>query len=150
MDGSRFQEFKATYGTTLVTGFGHVEGYGWEHSPSKWMDMHFSTAFVSSAGSTPFQSFLGLKKHGIAEVGKNLSDHGVQLSMFVLQALGGDSGQQWGAGSRCCSQGQPLCPALWPEGNSHPLPPKHCSTASRACKHLTGMACLLQCISNNS
>ncbi|XP_053806597.1 methylcrotonoyl-CoA carboxylase beta chain, mitochondrial-like isoform X5 [Vidua chalybeata] len=54
------------------------------------------------------------------------------------RALGGDSGQQWGAGSRCCSQGQPLCPALWPEGNSHPLPPKHCSTASRACKHLTG------------
>ncbi|KFP45269.1 hypothetical protein N324_12188, partial [Chlamydotis macqueenii] len=26
MDGSRFQEFKANYGTTLVTGFGHVEG----------------------------------------------------------------------------------------------------------------------------
>lgn len=86
MDGSRFQEFKATYGTTLVTGFGHVEGYGWEHSPSKWMHMHFSTAFVASAGSTPLQSFLGLRRenHGIAEVGKDLSDHGVQLSMFVL------------------------------------------------------------------
>ncbi|XP_059709541.1 biotin-dependent 3-methylcrotonyl-coenzyme A carboxylase beta1 subunit-like [Haemorhous mexicanus] len=27
LDGSRFQEFKATYGTTLVTGFGHVEGH---------------------------------------------------------------------------------------------------------------------------
>ncbi|NXT76318.1 MCCB carboxylase, partial [Zapornia atra] len=27
MDGSRFQEFKAGYGTTLVTGFGHVEGH---------------------------------------------------------------------------------------------------------------------------
>ncbi|KAM9379180.1 biotin-dependent 3-methylcrotonyl-coenzyme A carboxylase beta1 subunit-like [Phaethornis superciliosus] len=27
VDGSRFQEFKANYGTTLVTGFGHVEGY---------------------------------------------------------------------------------------------------------------------------
>ncbi|XP_067157489.1 methylcrotonoyl-CoA carboxylase beta chain, mitochondrial [Apteryx mantelli] len=27
MDGSRFQEFKADYGTTLVTGFGHVEGH---------------------------------------------------------------------------------------------------------------------------
>ncbi|XP_053806593.1 biotin-dependent 3-methylcrotonyl-coenzyme A carboxylase beta1 subunit-like isoform X1 [Vidua chalybeata] len=27
VDGSRFQEFKATYGTTLVTGFGHVEGH---------------------------------------------------------------------------------------------------------------------------
>ncbi|NXY43086.1 MCCB carboxylase, partial [Ceuthmochares aereus] len=27
IDGSRFQEFKANYGTTLVTGFGHVEGY---------------------------------------------------------------------------------------------------------------------------
>ncbi|NXD10317.1 MCCB carboxylase, partial [Nothocercus nigrocapillus] len=27
MDGSRFQEFKAYYGTTLVTGFGHVEGH---------------------------------------------------------------------------------------------------------------------------
>ncbi|NWU28514.1 MCCB carboxylase, partial [Dyaphorophyia castanea] len=27
MDGSRFQEFKATYGTTLVTGFGRVEGH---------------------------------------------------------------------------------------------------------------------------
>ncbi|NXS93801.1 MCCB carboxylase, partial [Jacana jacana] len=27
MDGSRFQEFKANYGTTLVTGFGHVEGH---------------------------------------------------------------------------------------------------------------------------
>ncbi|KAM4655269.1 methylcrotonoyl-CoA carboxylase beta chain, mitochondrial-like [Amazona ochrocephala] len=26
LDGSRFQEFKANYGTTLVTGFGHVEG----------------------------------------------------------------------------------------------------------------------------
>ncbi|XP_075280376.1 methylcrotonoyl-CoA carboxylase beta chain, mitochondrial isoform X2 [Opisthocomus hoazin] len=26
MDGSRFQEFKANYGTTLVTGFGHVQG----------------------------------------------------------------------------------------------------------------------------
>ncbi|NXG75605.1 MCCB carboxylase, partial [Baryphthengus martii] len=26
-DGSRFQEFKAHYGTTLVTGFGHVEGH---------------------------------------------------------------------------------------------------------------------------
>ncbi|NXY81768.1 MCCB carboxylase, partial [Alcedo cyanopectus] len=25
-DGSRFHEFKANYGTTLVTGFGHVEG----------------------------------------------------------------------------------------------------------------------------
>lgn len=32
--------------------------------------------FVSSAGSTPFQSFLGFKRedHGIIEVGKNLSD----------------------------------------------------------------------------
>ncbi|XP_064003553.1 methylcrotonoyl-CoA carboxylase beta chain, mitochondrial-like [Pogoniulus pusillus] len=27
LDGSRFQEFKASYGTTLVTGFGHVEGH---------------------------------------------------------------------------------------------------------------------------
>ncbi|NXS14293.1 MCCB carboxylase, partial [Neodrepanis coruscans] len=27
LDGSRFQEFKANYGTTLVTGFGHVEGH---------------------------------------------------------------------------------------------------------------------------
>uniref|UniRef100_A0A8C3LSP5 methylcrotonoyl-CoA carboxylase n=1 Tax=Chrysolophus pictus TaxID=9089 RepID=A0A8C3LSP5_CHRPC len=27
LDGSRFQEFKAEYGTTLVTGFGHVEGH---------------------------------------------------------------------------------------------------------------------------
>ncbi|NXO00635.1 MCCB carboxylase, partial [Rhinopomastus cyanomelas] len=27
LDGSRFQEFKAKYGTTLVTGFGHVEGH---------------------------------------------------------------------------------------------------------------------------
>ncbi|XP_056354098.1 methylcrotonoyl-CoA carboxylase beta chain, mitochondrial-like isoform X1 [Oenanthe melanoleuca] len=27
VDGSRFQEFKAAYGTTLVTGFGHVEGH---------------------------------------------------------------------------------------------------------------------------
>ncbi|CAN8217141.1 unnamed protein product [Coccothraustes coccothraustes] len=27
VDGSRFQEFKATYGTTLVTGFGHVQGH---------------------------------------------------------------------------------------------------------------------------
>ncbi|XP_062353649.1 biotin-dependent 3-methylcrotonyl-coenzyme A carboxylase beta1 subunit-like [Cinclus cinclus] len=27
VDGSRFQEFKAPYGTTLVTGFGHVEGH---------------------------------------------------------------------------------------------------------------------------
>ncbi|XP_074762096.1 methylcrotonoyl-CoA carboxylase beta chain, mitochondrial-like isoform X2 [Athene noctua] len=27
MDGSRFQEFKANYGTTLVTGFGHVLGH---------------------------------------------------------------------------------------------------------------------------
>ncbi|XP_027746858.1 methylcrotonoyl-CoA carboxylase beta chain, mitochondrial-like isoform X1 [Empidonax traillii] len=27
VDGSRFQEFKANFGTTLVTGFGHVEGY---------------------------------------------------------------------------------------------------------------------------
>ncbi|XP_053929215.1 methylcrotonoyl-CoA carboxylase beta chain, mitochondrial isoform X2 [Cuculus canorus] len=27
MDGSRFQEFKANYGTTLVTGFGHMEGH---------------------------------------------------------------------------------------------------------------------------
>ncbi|XP_062437774.1 methylcrotonoyl-CoA carboxylase beta chain, mitochondrial-like [Rhea pennata] len=27
IDGSRFQEFKADYGTTLVTGFGHVEGH---------------------------------------------------------------------------------------------------------------------------
>ncbi|XP_040421673.1 methylcrotonoyl-CoA carboxylase beta chain, mitochondrial-like isoform X1 [Cygnus olor] len=27
LDGSRFQEFKADYGTTLVTGFGHVEGH---------------------------------------------------------------------------------------------------------------------------
>ncbi|NWU95883.1 MCCB carboxylase, partial [Upupa epops] len=26
MDGSRFQEFKGSYGRTLVTGFGHVEG----------------------------------------------------------------------------------------------------------------------------
>jgi acetyl-CoA carboxylase carboxyltransferase component len=26
LDGSRFSEFKARYGTTLVTGFGHVEG----------------------------------------------------------------------------------------------------------------------------
>lgn len=86
MDGSRFQEFKASYGTTLVTGFGHVEGYAWEHSPSKQMDTHFSTAFVSPAASTPFQSFLGFKRenHGIAEGGKDLSAHGVQLSMFVL------------------------------------------------------------------
>ena len=27
MDGSRWQEFKANYGTTLVTGFAHIEGY---------------------------------------------------------------------------------------------------------------------------
>ncbi|NXC31584.1 MCCB carboxylase, partial [Campylorhamphus procurvoides] len=27
VDGSRFQEFKASYGTTLVTGFGHVQGH---------------------------------------------------------------------------------------------------------------------------
>ncbi|NXX89592.1 MCCB carboxylase, partial [Centropus bengalensis] len=27
VDGSRFQEFRANYGTTLVTGFGHVEGH---------------------------------------------------------------------------------------------------------------------------
>ncbi|KAL2302015.1 hypothetical protein Nmel_011419, partial [Mimus melanotis] len=27
VDGSRFQEFKAAYGTTLVTGFGHVESH---------------------------------------------------------------------------------------------------------------------------
>ncbi|XP_074859202.1 methylcrotonoyl-CoA carboxylase beta chain, mitochondrial-like isoform X2 [Carettochelys insculpta] len=27
VDGSRFQEFKAEYGTTLVTGFAHVEGH---------------------------------------------------------------------------------------------------------------------------
>ncbi len=27
VDGSRFREFKANYGTTLVTGFAHVEGY---------------------------------------------------------------------------------------------------------------------------
>ena len=27
VDGSRLQEFKANYGTTLVTGFAHVEGY---------------------------------------------------------------------------------------------------------------------------
>ncbi|NXP73646.1 MCCB carboxylase, partial [Ramphastos sulfuratus] len=27
LDGSRFQEFKASYGATLVTGFGHVEGH---------------------------------------------------------------------------------------------------------------------------
>ena len=27
LDGSRFHEFKARYGTTLVTGFGHVHGY---------------------------------------------------------------------------------------------------------------------------
>ncbi|NXF03380.1 MCCB carboxylase, partial [Smithornis capensis] len=27
VDGSRFQEFKANYGTTLVTGFGHVKGH---------------------------------------------------------------------------------------------------------------------------
>ncbi|KFO53657.1 hypothetical protein N302_07543, partial [Corvus brachyrhynchos] len=27
VDGSRLQEFKAAYGTTLVTGFGHVEGH---------------------------------------------------------------------------------------------------------------------------
>ncbi|NWV07230.1 MCCB carboxylase, partial [Ptilonorhynchus violaceus] len=27
VDGSRFQEFKANYGTTLVTGFAHVEGH---------------------------------------------------------------------------------------------------------------------------
>ncbi|KAM9004963.1 methylcrotonoyl-CoA carboxylase beta chain, mitochondrial-like isoform X1 [Sarcophilus harrisii] len=27
IDGSRFQEFKAEYGTTLVTGFAHVKGY---------------------------------------------------------------------------------------------------------------------------
>jgi acetyl-CoA carboxylase carboxyltransferase component len=27
LDGSRFHEFKARYGTTLVTGFGHIHGY---------------------------------------------------------------------------------------------------------------------------
>ncbi|MFW5691066.1 MAG: carboxyl transferase domain-containing protein [Chloroflexota bacterium] len=27
VDGSRFREFKANYGTTLVTGFAHIEGY---------------------------------------------------------------------------------------------------------------------------
>ncbi len=27
VDGSRFNEFKATYGTTLVTGFAHIHGY---------------------------------------------------------------------------------------------------------------------------
>ena len=27
VDGSRFHEFKATYGTTLVTGYAHVHGY---------------------------------------------------------------------------------------------------------------------------
>jgi acetyl-CoA carboxylase carboxyltransferase component len=27
LDGSRFHEFKANYGTTLVTGYGHVHGY---------------------------------------------------------------------------------------------------------------------------
>lgn len=27
VDGSQFREFKATYGTTLVTGFAHIEGY---------------------------------------------------------------------------------------------------------------------------
>jgi acetyl-CoA carboxylase carboxyltransferase component len=27
VDGSRFREFKARYGTTLVTGFAHIEGY---------------------------------------------------------------------------------------------------------------------------
>jgi Carboxyl transferase domain len=26
LDGSRFQEFKARYGTTIVTGFGHLYG----------------------------------------------------------------------------------------------------------------------------
>ena len=28
VDGSRFHEFKSTYGTTLVTGFAHLHGYG--------------------------------------------------------------------------------------------------------------------------
>jgi acetyl-CoA carboxylase carboxyltransferase component len=27
VDGSRFREFKANYGTTLITGFAHIEGY---------------------------------------------------------------------------------------------------------------------------
>ena len=27
VDGSRFDEFKARYGTTLVTGFAHIHGY---------------------------------------------------------------------------------------------------------------------------
>ena len=27
LDGSRFHEFKARYGTTLVTGFGHLYGH---------------------------------------------------------------------------------------------------------------------------
>ena len=27
MDGSRFHEFKATYGSTLVTGYAHLHGY---------------------------------------------------------------------------------------------------------------------------
>jgi len=27
LDGSRFHEFKELYGTTLITGFGHLSGY---------------------------------------------------------------------------------------------------------------------------
>jgi len=49
VDGSRFHEFKALYGTTLVTGFAHVWGYpvgilannGVLFSESSWKAAHF-------------------------------------------------------------------------------------------------------------
>ena len=94
VDGSRFQEFKALYGTSLLTGFAHIDGYpvgilannGVLFSESSQKAAHFVE--LCSARGTPLlflQNITGFMVGGKAERG-GIAKDGAKMVMAVANA----------------------------------------------------------------
>ena len=94
VDGSRFHEFKAGYGTTLVTGFAHIDGYpvgilannGVLFSESSLKATHFIELCASRGTPLLFlQNITGFMVGGKAERG-GIAKDGAKMVMAVANA----------------------------------------------------------------
>lgn len=94
VDGSRFQEFKATYGTTIVTGFAHIDGYpvgilannGVLFSESSLKAAHFIELCAGRGIPLLFlQNITGFMVGGKAEKG-GIAKDGAKMVMAVANA----------------------------------------------------------------
>ncbi|KFU87323.1 hypothetical protein M959_05740, partial [Chaetura pelagica] len=151
LDGSRFQEFKANYGTTLVTGFGHVEGHlmgivasnGELSHDASLKGSHFvqlcsqrsiPILFLQNTAPPPAEPT------GISQVGTSSAVLKAQASMMAAVAcaavpkitvvIGGCFGSD--SYAMCGRSFSPNFLFLWPNARVALVDPRHFSTVPRA------------------